>query len=241
MVSSAEETALKQILPIPRARLAERKAKSWFESLLNWEKSKWLIYIQSEINALKHFAFNDIQGKEEEGEGGDGPEVAMLLSKPWPHPAELSSQFHPPAAPCLPPRSPGPCFVKTFRSRDNEESGEKKKNNIGFYEKLLPKCKKAKQSRKTHKTPNSLPAWEMLLFVIYSQWVGRERGILGWPDGQGQRPSRPSSWHRAGSQHLGRSRDKTPQVPLVARTTLSSLGPGLKAHHQASSPAAKPY
>jgi len=55
VVSSAEETALKQTLPIPRARLEQRKAKFWFESLLNWEKSKRLIYIQSEINALKHF------------------------------------------------------------------------------------------------------------------------------------------------------------------------------------------
>lgn len=102
MVSSVEETALKQILPIPRARLEERKAKSWFQSLLKWEKSKWLIYIQSEINALQHFAFKDIQGKEKEGGGGKGPEVAMLLSKPRPHPAELSSQLQPPAGPpCL--------------------------------------------------------------------------------------------------------------------------------------------
>lgn len=63
MDSSAGETALKQILPIPRARLEERKAQFWSESLLNWEESKRLIYIQSEINALKHF--NDIQRKEE--------------------------------------------------------------------------------------------------------------------------------------------------------------------------------
>lgn len=103
MVSSAEETALKQILPIPRARLAERKAKSWFESLLNWEKSKWLIYIQSEINALKHFAFNDIQGKEEEGEGGerprshDAPEQALAASSRAQLPASppCSSSFAP--------------------------------------------------------------------------------------------------------------------------------------------------
>lgn len=60
-----------------------------------------------------------------------------------------------------------------------------KNKNIGFYEKLLPKRKKAKQSKKTHKTPNSLPAWELLLFVIYSRWVGRKRRISGWPDRPG--------------------------------------------------------
>lgn len=94
MDSSAGETALKQILPIPRARLEERKAQFWSESLLNWEESKRLIYIQSEINALKHF--NDIQRKEEcEGRDEQCPGAALLPSKSHMHPAQLQSQLGP--------------------------------------------------------------------------------------------------------------------------------------------------
>lgn len=208
MVSSAEETALKQILPIPRARLAERKAKSWFESLLNWEKSKWLIYIQSEINALKHFAFNDIQGKEEEGEGGDGPEVAMLLSKPWPHPAELSSQFHPPAAPRLPPRSPGPCFVKTFRSRDNEESGEKKKIILVSMKSYFLNAKKQNKAEKPTKPQIACqPGRCYYLLFIASGWVGREEFWAGQTGRGSVHPVHPpgtgqghSTWAGAGTK-----------------------------------------
>lgn len=103
-----------------------------------------------------------------------------------------------PAQLCFPP---GKCVSRCLSAHLGHALGKQfssgtmrnpvKNKNIGFYEKLLPKCKKAKQSKKTHKTPNSLPAWELLLFVIYSHWVGRKRRILGWPDRPGPASIQP--------------------------------------------------
>lgn len=47
-------------------------------------------------------------------------------------------------------------------------------------------AQKAKQSKTKNpqKPPNSSAGWELLLFVIYRIWVGREGGILG-PDRPG--------------------------------------------------------
>lgn len=66
---------------------------------------------------------------------------------------------------------------------------------------------KAKQSKKAHKTPNGLPAWELLLFVIYSHWVGRERGISG-------RPELRPSWCSAGVETTTPQSSSRHQTPL---------------------------
>lgn len=73
---------------------------------------------------------------------------------------------------------------------DNEESSRKTKW-FGFDEKRLPKCTKSKKKNpKPTKTPNGSAGWELLLFVIYRIWVGREGGILG-PDRPGAASIQP--------------------------------------------------
>lgn len=67
-----------------------------------------------------------------------------------------------------------------------------KKNNIGFYEKLLPKCKKAKQSTKK-KIPTKpqiacQPGSCYYLLFIAIGWVGREEFRAG-QTGQDRPPS----------------------------------------------------
>lgn len=79
----------------------------------------------------------------------------------------------------------GKALDKQFWAK--EECSPKKPR--GFYEKRLLKCKqKKKKQNKAKKNPtktsNSSAGRELLLFVIYRFWVGREGGILG-PDRPG--------------------------------------------------------
>lgn len=99
-------------------------------------------------------------------------------------------------------------------------------------------AKKQNKSKKTHKTPNSLPTWELLLFVIYSHWVGRKRGISGWPDRPG--PASIQSirvWHLTSAESSfgdktptpGLGRQGVPTNPITQRSSLTQPAPAEEA------------
>lgn len=110
---------------------------------------------------------------------------SCLAPKQVPH---ASSPAPVPARSCqvFPPCSPGPCSVKTLCCWDNEESGKQKKPNpnqtttIGFYEKLLPKCKKQNKAKKPTKPQMACqPGSCYYLLFIAIGWVGREEFRVG--------------------------------------------------------------
>lgn len=132
----------------------------------------------------------------------------------------------------FPPCSPGPCSVKTLCCWDNEESGQKKTapnqtRSIGFYEKLLPKCKKQNKAKKPTKPQMACqPGSCYYLLFIAIGWVGREEFWLGrsciQPDaGQGLKPQ----LRRAPPATKSLSRFGAQTLRWVSLQTPASRGP----------------
>lgn len=176
--------------------------------------------------------------------GGERP---RSRNAPEQAPAASSRAQLPASAPRRPPMplgSPGQCSVKTFRSWDNEESGQKK--NIGFYEKLLPKCKKQNKAEKPAKPQIACqPRRCYYLLFIAIGWVGREEfraGQMGrssvhpiCPPGtgqgpapgqeQGQNPTSPTRGQDQAQQHLTWADGTPPNLSSGHKTLLRVWGP----------------